>query len=138
MITEMRSLARSYSMESVYHTIGRSRQHYAQHLSGDRSRKLTESAVIDEVIKWREDHPRMGSRAMYYSMGEAGVELGLGVSKFERLLSQRGLTVGKIRRYGPQTSDGKGKEDYENLTNGLVLDDINQLIVGDITYLLGG
>lgn len=121
-------------MESVYHTIGKSRQHYAQQLCGARSRKLTESAVIDEVIKWREDHPRMGSRAMYYSMREAGVELGLGVSKFESLLSQRGLTVGKIRRYGPQTSDGKGKEGYENLTNGLVVDGINQLIVGDITY----
>lgn len=121
-------------MESLYRTIGRSRQYYAQRLNGERCRQLTEIAVIDQVIKWREDHPRMGSRAMHYSMGEAGVELGMGVSKFERLLSQKGLTVGKIRRYGPHTSDGKGKDHYENLTNGLVLDGINQLIVGDITY----
>ncbi|MBK9024857.1 MAG: transposase family protein [Saprospiraceae bacterium] len=32
-----------------------------------------------------------------------------------------------------KTSDGKGKKTYPNLTNGLVLNGINQLIVGDIT-----
>ena len=134
MIREMRSLERSYSMESLYQTIGKSRQHYAQRVCREQSNKQKELAVIDAVMKWREEHPRMGSRAMYYSMLDAGIELGLGVSKFEGLLSERGLTIGKIRRYGPQTSDGKGKDEYENLTNGLILDGINQLIVGDITY----
>ncbi|MBK9023482.1 MAG: hypothetical protein IPL69_05790 [Saprospiraceae bacterium] len=35
-----------------------------------------------------------------------------------------------------KTSDGKGKKTYPNLTNGLVLNGINQLIVGDITYYM--
>ena len=130
----MRSLERSYSMEYLYRTIGKSRQHYMQNHEREVKTNQLEFRVIQAVINLRKDHPRMGSRAMFYSLKATGEDIGIGVTKFEQLLSERGFTVGKIRRSGPYTSDGKGKESYDNLTNGLRLNDTNQLVVADITY----
>ncbi|MBK8517040.1 MAG: DDE-type integrase/transposase/recombinase [Saprospiraceae bacterium] len=49
-------------------------------------------------------------------------------------MSTSGMTVKPLRSRIVKTSDGKGKGHYPNLTNGLVLNNVNQLIVGDITY----
>lgn len=134
MITELRSLERSYTMERLYQTIGRSRQQYAQKIKQQTIDIINEQRVLQALICWREHHPRMGSRSSYHSLKNAGVDIDMGITKFEQLVSRNGLTIGKIRKSGPYTSDGKGKESYPNLTNGLVLNDINQLVVGDITY----
>src|SRR5690606_26091355 len=63
-----------------------------------------------------------------------GLDLGIGVNKFEHLVSDLGMTVGRVRTRKPKTSDGMGKKDYPNLSNGLIINDINQLFVADITY----
>jgi transposase InsO family protein len=77
----------------------------------------------------------MGSRSLYYSIKNiGGIDLGMGVNKFEQLMSTSGMTVKPLRSRIVKTSDGKGKGHYPNLTNGLVLNNVNQLIVGDITY----
>lgn len=121
-------------MESVYRVLGKSRQQFYQQLQRDAKRKQSEAIIIDQVKDWRVHHTKMGSRTLYYSMKEAGITLGIGVTRFEQLLMRYGFTVPKIRRFVPKTSDGKGKRAYPNLTNGLMLTNINELIVGDITY----
>jgi len=133
-VTNLRSLERKYSMERFYSHIGRSRQLYHKSISNQQKVALRDQWIINLVLNWRIRHPRMGSRTLYYSIHEAGIELPIGVTLFERLLSERKLTVGTAKRWSPLTSDGLGKKNYPNLTNGLILNDINQLIVADITY----
>ena len=121
-------------METFYKVQGRSRQYYAQKNNQATKTLMMETEIIEQVLNWRESHPKMGSRPMYHSMINAGIEIPIGVNRFEKLLQIQGLTVGKVRRSGPYTSDGKGRENYPNLTNGLTLTDVNQLLVADITY----
>lgn len=130
----MKSLEIKISMELLYKTIGKSRQDF--HQSKKRQIHLIKqvSSIIELVNNWRINHPRMGSRTLYYSMIQKGINLPVGVNKFEKILSENALTVGRINRSGPYTSDGKGKSDHDNLTNGLVLTGVNQLVVADITY----
>jgi len=121
-------------MESFYTQLGKSRQLYRKLSIQNKSKTETEKRVLDLVRAWRIDHPKMGSRSLYRSMEEAGEDLPIGVTAFERLLSRSNLTVGVARRNGPYTSDGKGRGNYPNLANGLLINDINQIVVADITY----
>lgn len=121
-------------MEDLYKSIGKTRQDYHQRIKRESLSTAMEAYVLAQVKTWRINHPRMGSRACYYSMKNNGIDIPIGVSYFEQLLSKHGLTVGPAKKSGPYTSDGKGKRDYPNLTHGLVLNGINQLVVADITY----
>ncbi|MBK8055349.1 MAG: hypothetical protein IPK35_19265 [Saprospiraceae bacterium] len=52
----------------------------------------------------------MGSRALYYSIKNVGgIDLGLGVNRFEQLMSTSGLTIKPGRTRIVKTSDGKVK-----------------------------
>jgi len=133
-VTEMLSLDSELIKERLFAAIGTSRQSYAQAQARQMRTRNEEAEILDNVRQWRRRHPMMGSRPLFHSMRESGIELGIGVTKFERLLSRAGMTVGQARRSGPHTSDGKGKRSYPNLTNGLIINDINQLVVADITY----
>ncbi|MFA0963248.1 transposase [Roseivirga sp. BDSF3-8] len=121
-------------MESFHALMGGSRQgvHAAKVRFLQKSRR--EAQVLELVRNWRMHHPGMGSRTMYYSLKAAGMDLPIGVSAFEQLLSRNGLTIGRSKRFIPKTSDGKGAKKFPNLTNNLVLDNVGQLIVGDITF----
>jgi len=119
----------------VYSVAGLTRQGVWQ-WSRDREQRATQVAeILKHIVKWRKGHPKMGSRPLYYSILRSGVDLGIGVNKFEQIVREHGLLVGKAKTKKPHSSDGKGKENYDNLTNGLELTGINQLIVLDITYI---
>lgn len=125
---------KSVSKELLYEVGGISRQAIWKFKKKQDSDHLLESLIVDNVDKIREDHPRMGSRQLFHKLKSNGLELGIGINKFEGIISDLGMTVGRARSYWPITSDGKGKKDYPNLANGLILNDINQLLVADITY----
>lgn len=126
--------SRSYTMEDVYNKVGISRQGHHQQIERSSKSLLSEADLVRKIKKWREKHPKMGGRIMYYSMREKGIEISLGVNKFEQIVSQNGLGAGIAKSKKPLTSDGKGRACYPNLTHGLILKGINELIVGDITY----
>ena len=95
---------------------------------------LVRIEVLGLVRQARLSHPRMGSRPLYKMLNISG----MGINQFERLLSEEGLCI-KRKRNRSKTTDGhlfKGK--IMNLTNGKVLDGINQLWVSDITYFQRG
>lgn len=73
----------------------------------------------------------MGSRVMFYQLKIEKI----GINKFEKIVSEQGLTV-KIKRKRIVTTDGFYEKSDTNLINGLILDNINQVIAGDITYLI--
>jgi putative transposase len=121
-------------MESVFREIGYSRQGLLQYQTKQEFNEHLKSDIVELVTNLRVGHPRMGSRVIYYTLRNKGVELGIGVTKFEQMVSQLKLTVPRVKTSYPKTSDGKGKKDYPNLLNGLIVNDISKVFVGDITY----
>lgn len=135
MITAMKTYDnRAYSMESLYRFLNTSRQWYAQYNLRQYDKITLEKNIVSHVKQWRKHHPKMGSRQMYFSLTNLGINLPVGINKFENIVSKYHLGAGTAKRFRPLTSDGKGKGNYPNLTNGLIINDINCLIVGDITY----
>lgn len=122
-------------MEQIYRAVGISRQAIWKWKGREQSKVEQEVQIIKHVKRWRKKHPKMGSRPMYYSITGEGIELGIGINQFEQIIRDNDLVVGKARTRKPKCSDGKGRNGHPNLTNGLELTDINQLIVLDITYL---
>lgn len=58
----------------------------------------------------------------------------IGINRFEKIVSENNLTV-KIKKKRIITTQGYYEEGDINLLNGKELNDINQVIAGDITYL---
>jgi putative transposase len=122
-------------MESYYSEIGTSRQAIAQSILRETQLRTEEGRILKLVKECRKKHPKMGSRALYYTIENIeGKDIGIGVTKFEKLMSKGGLTNARPIKKWIKTSDGLGKGSYPNLINGMEINAINQLIVGDITY----
>lgn len=120
---------RVYSMESLYSYLGVSRQSVSRFLKSEKEEQDVELKLIDQIIKFREFHPMMGSRSLHYAMNIDQV----GINKFEKIISTNGLSIPKTKKR-IITTNSKGSSRYPNLINGIKLNNINQLIVADITY----
>lgn len=125
-------------MERLFSLIGRTRQNFHKSLAVLKRKGEQEEQIIARVQDYRVDHPKMGSRTLFHSLCNSGIKIPVGISAFEKLLSRKGLTVKKVRRSVPRTSDGKGGRSFPNLTNGLILNGVDQLTVADITYIWVG
>lgn len=118
--------------EAIYEVGQISRQGYFQAVADERQWDEYYLRLEETVRAVRVDHKRMGSRVMYYKLGIEAI----GVNKFERLMSSLGMAL-EVKRKWIRTTDSRGGGPvYPNLTNGLKINNINQLIVGDITYFL--
>lgn len=122
-------------MEQVYKQMGITRQAIWKSKRRDQEVQDEEEKIVEQVKQWRKRHPKMGSRALFHSMKASDISIVVGINKFEKIIKERGLQVGKAKSRKPKSSDGKGKKNYPNLTNGLELSDINQLIVLDVSYI---
>jgi len=90
-----------------------------------------ETEVVDEILNVRKRYKRLGGRRMFFKLNLKIV----GINKFEKIMSANSLGV-KIRRKRIKTTQGVYDECDKNLINGLDLNDINQAMAGDITYLI--
>jgi putative transposase len=82
--------------------------------------------IISEV---RSDHPTMCCRDMYYLIQPEG----MGRDRFELFCKESGMLITRVRNYR-KTTDSSGVKRFDNLTIDLVVNNINQLWVSDITY----
>lgn len=127
----MKVISGRYSNEEFLQSNGFSRQ-YVYKLRKSKGKKETmESVIIEKVDRVRRIHRNMGSRVMYHALSIDGI----GVNKFEQIISKHGLTV-KNRRRRIVTTNGLQENWDKNLINGLTLNGINQVISGDITYFI--
>lgn len=78
----------------------------------------------------RERHPMMGARPLFYALKITDI----GINRFERLISGSGLGIERKKLWIKTTNSNHNYYKYDNLTNGLVLNNIDQLWVSDITY----
>jgi putative transposase len=130
----MKSKEKDYSMEEVYKVNGSSRQAQAQSVRRNIAEHDIEKDVVKLVKEHRIRHPGLSARQLYHTIKNQNIKIQVGINKFEKIVSEHGLNIRDRKRNRPRTSDGKGKGDYSNLTYGLEINDINQLIVSDITY----
>jgi putative transposase len=122
-------------MEAMYEMLDTTRQAFNQ----SRTRQLKESKMMLEieniVSKYRATKDqRAGSRSLYHNL-HIKESYGLGINKFERLMSKYMLTLSVLRVMTITTRTCSRSKMYTNELNGLVVWDINKVVVGDITYV---
>lgn len=117
-------------MKNIYVISGISRQGLYK-----ARRKAEQDAFLwqrlrDMVNEVRIDYPHSSARKIHYMLNIKEV----GINRFERFVSEQGLSVKKPSSFIRTTYSGPFK--YPNLVNGIQLNGINQLWVSDITYFL--
>lgn len=126
------------SMEMIYKSYGINRQLYFRKKRRIQSELDFIVSIQPEIdlYRYRKDR-RAGSRSLFYNLNIKS-RFGMGVNKFERLLSQYGMTLKPLRVRVVTTKSTFQSWNYKNLTNGLIVSNICQLVVGDITYITIG
>lgn len=126
------------AMERMYEFYAITRQGFFK------AKKLLESeikmmrSISEDVRKYRlTKDRRAGSRFLFYNLNIKDT-YNIGVTKFERLMRQYGLTLIQLRIKVITTQSCLQSWNYKNLCNGLIINSINQLVVGDLTYIIIG
>lgn len=122
-------------MSLFYTYIGISRQgvHQAALAYDKREEMVSKISLMTNTYRQKVDY-RAGSRSLYYNLNIKQV-FSIGITKFERLMSDYGLSLKPLRIRIITTKSVLRSYNYPNLTNGLVIDNINMLVVGDLTYI---
>jgi hypothetical protein len=76
----------------------------------------------------------MGARPMFHALKITG----MGINRFERLITESGLGTERKKLWIKTTNSNHNYFKYGNLTNGLELNWIDQLWASDITYWIDG
>ena len=122
-------------MERLYRREGISRQGYFQALARQEENDKMMAHIKQEIDNYRlEKDRRAGSRSLFYNLGIKEI-CNIGVNKFEHLMSQQGWTLAPYKIRLVTTKSCSRSKEYDNLTKGLTINAINQLVVGDITYV---
>jgi transposase InsO family protein len=120
-------------MNELYYIAGISKQAFHKSLKQEEIKSIRRCKIEDIVREVRKDHPRMGSRPMYYKLRIKE----MGINKFEKIIKEAGLGVKQKKMRVITTQSNPYHNHYPNLTYGIKLNSINQLWVSDITYWLG-
>jgi transposase InsO family protein len=122
-------------MEGFYRHVGISRQGFckkAEHSRKERQMVQEITRLVDNYRKTKDR--RAGSRSLYYNL-DIKTRLGIGISKFEQIMSVHGLSLVPLRIRVVTTRSSMQSWNYSNLINGLSINDINQVVAGDLTYV---
>lgn len=137
-IIRMELLETSIPMTLFYSFYKISRQGYHQAVSRHKAEQSMMESIRIKVERYRfKKDRRAGSRSLFYNL-EIKKHYKIGVNKFERMLSASGLSLMPQRLRVVTTQSVSQSWNYGNLTNGLILRGIHELVVGDITYLTIG
>jgi transposase InsO family protein len=117
-------------MNELYTISGISRQGYHKSIHRAMQDDALWQRLLETIVEFRKDYPHSSARKIHYKLKIAEV----GINRFERFVSEQGLSVKKPRSFIRTTY--RGTNCYPNLVNGLLLNGINQLWVSDITYFL--
>lgn len=125
-------------MERFYELAGISRQAYFKAKNKQFAQQQMMAEITRSVINYRSEiDSRAGSRSLFYNLG-IKQKFQIGVNKFERLMQAYNLTLAPVRVRVVTTRSCTQSWNYPNLTNGLVVNGINELVVGDLTWISYG
>jgi hypothetical protein len=122
-------------MERFYAHADISRQGFSKAVKVfERERLMIESiSVLVKNYRQKKDR-RAGSRSLFYNL-DIKEKFGIGVNKFEQLMSAIGMALMPMSIRVITTRSSMQSWNYTNLINGLSVNDINKVVVGDLTYL---
>lgn len=122
-------------MDEICSWLGITRQAHYQKLRRQREREKTEETILTRVRSIRQRHPRMGGRKLLRKLGpELSREgISLGRDRFFDLLGRHDMLVSPPRQRRRTTWSGIWRS--PNLLKDLPIIGIQQVWVGDITYL---
>lgn len=120
------------TQKDILSVAGISRQAYHKHFLRKEELDIRSKQLLSEVAEARSimDYRKMGARPLYHALGVKG----MGVNKFEQILSAGGMNVVIKRNHRKTTNGLRWKEDVNRVKNTRIYD-INKVILGDITYL---
>lgn len=122
-------------MEQFYRYVGISRQGFFRALSRRIKNQDQWEAISQLVTTYRADKDRRaGSRSLHKNLG-VKAKFGIGISKFERLMSENGLSLQPLRTRVVTTRSSMQSWNYPNLVNGLSISGISEVVVGDLSYV---
>jgi putative transposase len=110
--------------------LGYSTQAYYQYLKAGESRSFQQEEIIQQVLAYRRDQPRIGTRKLLTL-----VQPDMGRDAFFELLRESGLLVRRKRRRARTTFSLHRFRKYPDLIKGMAVERPAQLWVSDITYL---
>jgi len=117
-------------MNALYNIADISKQAFYKSQNAKGKKEILRFKTEDIVREVRKDHPRMGSRPMYYKLGIKE----MGINQFENIVRDSGLGISQKRKRIITTRSNPNHNHYPNLTYGIKLNDINRLWASDITY----
>jgi putative transposase len=110
--------------------LGYSAQAYYQYLKSGESRSFRREEVIQQVLAYRRDQPRIGTRKLLTLLQPE-----MGRDAFFELLRSSGLLVRRKRRRARTTFSLHRFRKYPDLVKGMALERPAHLWVSDITYI---
>jgi putative transposase len=137
MVQQARS-EHSIEMERFYRYLGISRQGAHQGIESCKREKEMMAEIEHLVREYRlTKDRRAGSRSLFYNLGIKEA-YHIGVTKFERLMSRYDQCLLPLHVRITTTTSCMQSWNYPNLTEGLKIQSINELVVGDLTYIVYG
>jgi transposase InsO family protein len=126
----------SLSLSKICRLLGITRQAYYKHFWSKSISSVEEDLVIQEVLRIRKFHRRMGGRKLYEKLEPFMLEhqIKMGRDALFDLLSDNGLLVKRRKSKIYTTQSFHWLRKYSNLIKELELSGINELWVSDITY----
>lgn len=123
------------SKAAVCGWFGISRQAYYQSRKREIEKAAQDEIVVELVQGIRQWHPHMGGRKLYHELKHSmqALEIKRGRDKFFELLRERDLLVPPKRNRRRTTFSGSWRR--PNLLEDLTVERVNQVWVGDITYI---
>lgn len=123
------------SYEQLYNYYGFSRQGFHQAVKRYKIRKALIEGLKVKVLAYRNKvDAYAGSRSLFYNLNIKEIDL-IGVNKFEQIMQQAGLTLCAVKTRIVTTRSCPRSKYYKNEISGLTINGINQVIVGDLTYV---
>ncbi len=132
----MRAQYRHIGLSRFCKLLGITRQAYYQHFWRIEDKGVEQQLVLQELLRIREKHRRMGTRKLYEKLQPFMLEhqIKMGRDALFDLLSANHLLVRKRKRRIQTTQSFHWLRKYPNLIKGFVPTASNQLWVSDITY----
>lgn len=116
-------------MKDLYELEKSSRQAHAQYQTKELVATINEQEILHQVAQLRIKHPVLGLKKLYHKVKP----INMGRDRFIALAMAANLGIERSKNHRRTTFSTKSNR-YKNLLEGLLIDDINQLWVSDITY----
>lgn len=135
-ISTLKERHNGLALGRICRLFGLTRQAYYQYNWYIEDLGFEHELIIQEVLKIREDHKRMGGRKLFEKLQPFMLahQIKMGRDAFFDLLSANNLLVRKRKRRISTTNSYHHYRKYPNLIREFIPDRSNQLWVSDITY----